>query len=172
MEDKINALASSICKLPVIQGRVWSLLMFLENLPIHGTIFTVEANEDLIFKYGEKILVVMNREFVFNVVNNTPETDDILGVIYYTLNCVRAVMIDEIQCRLASSWNMCFEILCDIDMFDYSTYPGNESIIIREGIGKESFCAAIISKGEIRLNPQSPRILSDIYDRIMPQARI
>jgi len=171
MEDKINELASSICKLSVIQGRVWSLLMFLGNLPIHGTLFTVEANKDLIFKYGEKILVV-NREFVFNVVNNMSETDDILGVIYYTLNCVRAVMIDEIQCRLVSSWNMCFEILCDIDMLDYSTYPGNDSIIIREGIGKESFCAAIISKGEIRLNPQSPRILSDIYDRIMQQARI
>ena len=62
---------------------------------------------------------------------------------------------------------MCFEILCDIDMLDYSTYPKNDSIIIREGIGKDSFCAALIFKGEIRLNPQSPRILSDIYDRIM-----
>jgi len=101
------------------------------------------------------------------VVSNLTETDDILGMIYYTLNCVQSTMIDEIQCRLASSWNMCFEILCDIDMLKYSVYPGNESIIIREEIGKESFCAAIISKGEIRLNPQSPRILSDIYDRIM-----
>jgi hypothetical protein len=65
--------------------------------------------------------------------------------------------------------NMCFKNLCDIDILKYSTYPGNESIIIREEIGKESFCAALISKDEIRLNPQSPRILSDIYDRIMQQ---